>query len=104
MNGFALIIPSGIFYNNTINILDPGTVINLEAAVNEMNDLGSHNISINEDNYRISDRASICFPFHALQDEYEEERLLSQFFVIKLVLNHLLLNIIKSIIGDFLNR
>ena len=69
------LIPSGIFYRRVVNILGPGTVVNLEAAVKEMNELRSRGIEIDEENYKISDRAVICFPFHQLQDEYEEERL-----------------------------
>jgi adenylosuccinate synthase len=69
------LIPSGIFYKNVMNILGPGTVVNLESAVNEIADLRKRGIEINSENYRISDRAIICFPFHTLQDEYEEARL-----------------------------
>lgn len=69
------LIPSGIFYKNVVNILGPGTVVNLEATVQEMEELRKRGIKINHDNYKISDRATICFPFHQLQDEYEEERL-----------------------------
>jgi len=74
------LIPSGIFYDNVINILGPGTVINLEALLGEINELRSRGISISEKNYRISNRAIICFPFHQLQDEYEEYRLGSKMF------------------------
>ncbi len=69
------LVPSGIFYENVINILGPGTVVNLEAAVDELQQLKNRGVSIKEENYKISDRAIICFPFHKLQDEYEEERL-----------------------------
>ena len=69
------LVPSGIFYRRVVNILGPGTVVNLEAAVKEMTELRSRGIDIDESNYKISDRAIICFPFHRLQDEYEEERL-----------------------------
>jgi adenylosuccinate synthase len=69
------LVPSGIFYKNVINILGPGTVVNLEAAVREMEELKGRGIEITPANYKISDRATICFPFHQLQDEYEEERL-----------------------------
>jgi len=69
------LIPSGILYNNVVNIMGPGTVINLEAAVKEMNDLRERGVKVSPGNYKISDRAVICFPFHRLQDEYEEERL-----------------------------
>jgi len=74
------LIPSGIFYDNIVNVLGPGTVINLEALLDEINELQSRGISINEKNYRISNRAIICFPYHQLQDEYEECRLDSKIF------------------------
>lgn len=69
------LIPSGIFQAGVVNILGPGTVVNLEAVVEEVSNLRQRGIDINHSNYRISDRATICFPFHRLQDEYEEERL-----------------------------
>jgi adenylosuccinate synthase len=74
------LIPSGIFYDNVINILGPGTVVNLEALLSEINVLRNHGITIDEKNYKISNRAIICFPFHRLQDEYEEERLGNKLF------------------------
>lgn len=69
------LIPSGIFYNHVVNILGPGTVINLEAAIEEIENVKKRHIEITKENYKISNRAIICFPFHKLQDEYEEERL-----------------------------
>jgi adenylosuccinate synthase len=69
------LIPSGIFYKNVVNILGPGTVVNLEAVVEEMEDLRKRGIHIDQNNYKISNRATICFPFHVLHDEYEETRL-----------------------------
>ncbi|MDD5191003.1 MAG: adenylosuccinate synthetase, partial [Dehalococcoidales bacterium] len=69
------LVPSGIFYPGVINLLGPGTVVNLEAAVKEMNDLRARGVKIDQANYKISDRAVITFPFHVLQDEYEESRL-----------------------------
>lgn len=74
------LIPSGIFYKNVVNILGPGTVVNLEAAYHEMEDLRKRGIYITHQNYQISDRATICFPFHQLQDEYEESRLAQAMF------------------------
>src|SRR6266446_1442877 len=69
------LIPSGIFSTGTVNVLGPGTVINLEALSNEMMELKGQGIEISESNFVVSDRAVICFPFHVLQDEYEEARL-----------------------------
>lgn len=54
--------------------------INLEAATDEIEKIRARGIKINEKNYKISDRAIICFPFHKLQDEYEEERLGAKMF------------------------
>lgn len=74
------LIPSGIFYDDVVNVLGPGTAINLEAAIDEIEKLRTRGIKINENNYKISNRAIICFPFHKLQDEYEEERLDAKMF------------------------
>lgn len=67
------LIPSGICNPKTINILGPGTVIHLEALMEELISLQKDGISI--DNFKISDRATICFPFHVDEDGWEEERL-----------------------------
>jgi adenylosuccinate synthase len=73
---FALrLIPSGIFYPGVVNVIGPGTVVNLESLVAEIDRLTSQGIHIGPDNLKISERACICFPFHVLQDRYEEERL-----------------------------
>ena len=78
---FALrTIPSGIFYPQITNVLGPGMVINLEALAKEIETLRSKGIEIGPHNLKISDRACICFPFHALQDRYEEERLGKEMF------------------------
>lgn len=74
------LVPCGVFYDSVVNVLGPGTVINLEAAVDEIQQLEERGIKINYENYKISNRAIICFPFHKLQDEYEEERLGSKMF------------------------
>ena len=74
------LMPSGIFYNNVVNVLGPGTVVSLDAAVKEMQELQAKGISVTPENYKIADRAMICFPFHKLQDGYEEERLGSKSF------------------------
>ncbi|MFC1946738.1 adenylosuccinate synthase [Chloroflexota bacterium] len=69
------LIPSGVFYPEVVNILGPGTVVNLEALDDEITGLQERGIDINPGNYKVSDRAVIAFPFHKLQDGYEEERL-----------------------------
>lgn len=67
------LIPSGIFNPKVINVLGTGTVIELEAFCNEVEELEKAGIDCS--NMRISERATITFPFHRLEDELEEERL-----------------------------
>lgn len=67
------LIPSGIFGPKTLNILGPGMVINLEALCKEIEELEDGGIDISS--LRISDRATICFPYHQWEDMWEEERL-----------------------------
>ena len=66
------LLPSGVFYPGVTNILGPGMVIDLEGLVNEMDELQGKGIT---PNIRISERATICFPFHRLEDGLEEDRL-----------------------------
>ena len=73
---FALrLIPSGIFYPGVVNVIGPGTVVNLESLAAEIDRLTAQGVHIGPDNLKISERACVCFPFHVLQDRYEEERL-----------------------------
>lgn len=73
---FALhLIPSGIFRPEVINLLGNGTVIDPEALLEEMQSLQAAGISITPENFKISDRATIVFPYHRAQDALEEERL-----------------------------
>lgn len=71
---FALhLVPSGIFYENVLNVLGPGMVIDLEGLVGELEKLKSRGINVS--NLVVSDRATVCFPFHKKLDEWEERRL-----------------------------
>ena len=73
---FALnLIPSGIFQENTVNILGSGTVIDLEHLVGEIEKLRERGICITPQNFKISERAIVVFPFHKEQDALEEDRL-----------------------------
>lgn len=67
------LIPSGIFNSNVTNILGPGMVIDIQALSEEIDELEKSGISTA--NIKISDRATITFPFHRLEDNLEEERL-----------------------------
>ena len=73
---FALhLLPSGIFRPEVINVLGNGTVVDPEALLGEMESLRQAGVSLTPDNFKISDRATIVFPFHRAQDSLEEERL-----------------------------
>lgn len=73
---FALnLIPSGIFQDKTVNVLGNGTVIDLEHLCGEIKKLQDGGVKITPDNFKISNRAIIVFPFHKDQDAMEENRL-----------------------------
>jgi adenylosuccinate synthase len=67
------LVPSGIFSPDVTNVLGPGMVIDIQALCEEIEGLVSS--GINTSNIRLSDRATICFPFNRQEDGYEEERL-----------------------------
>lgn len=73
---FALhLIPSGIFSEGVVNVLGNGVVIDLEDLCREIDNLHAHGIRITPENLKISERATIVFPFHRALDGLEEARL-----------------------------
>ncbi|MDR3262951.1 MAG: adenylosuccinate synthase [Clostridiales bacterium] len=69
------LLPSGILRENTVNVMGPGMVIDLEHLCGEIENLRSKGIKISKDNLIISDKATICLPYHRLLDNLEEDRL-----------------------------
>ncbi len=69
------LMPSGILRDETVNILGPGIVIDLEHLSGEVQSLRAGGIDINPAHLKISDRATICMPYHKLLDGLEEDRL-----------------------------
>lgn len=68
---FALrLLPSGILYNDKINIVGPGVVIDPKVLLGEIANLKKEGKSA--DSLRISDRAHVIFPYHNRLDEAEE--------------------------------
>lgn len=67
------LIPSGVFSPGVVNVLGPGMVIDLQGLSEELDDLRERGVEAT--NIRVSDRATICFPYHRLEDTWEEERL-----------------------------
>ena len=73
---FALhLIPSGIFLPGVVNVLGNGVVIDLESLWGEIESLQKAGIRITPENFRISERATIVFPYHRALDGLEEARL-----------------------------
>jgi len=64
------LIPSGIFYPETRNLLGGGVVINPPALVSELDGLAAAGFDCA--NFFISERAHLVMPFHVLLDQLEE--------------------------------
>lgn len=69
------LLPSGILRKNTVNVMGPGMVIDVEHLFGEVKKLREGGIEITPENLKISDRATICMPYHKLLDCLEEDRL-----------------------------
>ena len=74
------LLPSGILRPETVNIMGPGMVIDLEHLCKEVQSLRDGGIEITPEHLKISDRATICMPYHKLLDELEEDRLADKKF------------------------
>lgn len=73
---FALnLLPSGVFRPDVVNVLGNGVALDPEHLCGELEKLRSAGITITPDNLKISERASIVFPFHKELDSLEEQRL-----------------------------
>lgn len=71
---FALhLLPSGVFYPHTTNILGPGIALNISSFLSELDELIARGVP--KPSLYISERAQVVLPYHLLLDEYEEERL-----------------------------
>ncbi len=76
---FALhLLPSGVFYPHTVNVLGPGVAVNIDVFLDELTSLAEQGVPKPE--VWVSDRAQVILPYHLLLDEYEEERLGSKGF------------------------
>lgn len=69
------LLPSGILRDGTANVLGPGVVVDLQHLCGEVERLRAAGIDVGPGRLRISDRATICMPYHKLLDCLEEERL-----------------------------
>ncbi len=74
------LMPSGICREDTVNILGPGIVIDLEHLYSEVQKLEEKGVKVSPEHLKISDRATICMPYHKLLDCLEEDRLADKKF------------------------
>ena len=74
------LLPSGILRDDTVNVMGPGMVIDVEHLYGEVKRLRDAGIEITPKHLKISDRATICMPYHKMQDCLEEDRLANKKF------------------------
>ena len=68
------LLPSGIVRKNKISVIGNGVVLDPWALIEEINELKSKGIEINEDNLIISESVSLILPFHKDLDEIREDQ------------------------------
>lgn len=74
------LLPSGILREETVNVMGPGMVIDLEHLTKEIQALRDKGIAVTPRHLVISDRATVCMPYHKMLDILEEERLADKKF------------------------
>ncbi|MCS7462268.1 adenylosuccinate synthase [Paenibacillus doosanensis] len=71
-------LPSGVFHRRIVNVIGPGTALNVRGLLEEYEKLQARNVP--EPILRISERSQVVLPYHELFDSLEEERLGSRQF------------------------
>lgn len=69
------LVPSGILWDNKVNIIGNGVVINPTSLVEEINYLLDKGVTITPEKLLISDRAHVVLPIHKEIDAAQEEAL-----------------------------
>ena len=73
---FALhLLPSGIFRKGVVNVLGNGVALDPENLWKEIEEVRKSGVEITPENLKISNRASLLFPWHRDLDALEENRL-----------------------------
>ena len=67
------LLPSGIVRKNKISIIGNGVVVDLWALLDEIKEIRSKGVDINEKNLILSESASLILPFHKELDEIRED-------------------------------
>lgn len=66
-------LPSGVFYDHTLNAIGPGVALNVDAIIRELGSLAEQNVPAPK--LIISPRTQIVMPYHIDFDSFEEARL-----------------------------
>ena len=74
------LLPSGILRDSTVNVMGMGMVVDLEHLYGEVKSLRDKGVSVDPGKLVISDKATICMPYHKRMDILEEERLADKKF------------------------
>jgi len=69
------LLPSGILRETTVNVMGNGMVIDLAHLAGEIRNLKANGVRVTPENLKISDKATICLPYHKDLDVLEEARL-----------------------------
>jgi len=67
------LLPSGIVRKGKISIIGNGVVVDPWALLEEIKEIKSKGIDLNEDNFIISESANLILPFHREMDEIRED-------------------------------
>ena len=67
------LLPSGIVRKNKISILGNGVVVDPWALLEEIREINSKGVEVNESNFIISESANLILPFHREMDEIRED-------------------------------
>jgi len=67
------LLPSGIVRKGKISIIGTGVVVDPWALLEEINEIKSKGINVNEENFIISESANLILPFHREIDEIREK-------------------------------
>lgn len=67
------LIPSGVLYDNTLNVIGNGVVLDPKALFGEIEYLQGVGVSVTPKNLLISDRAQLIMPYHKVLDGIKEK-------------------------------
>jgi len=67
------LLPSGIVRKNKISVIGNGVVVDPWSLLDEIKEIKSKGVEVNENNFIISDSATLILPFHREMDEIRED-------------------------------